>query len=300
MNELPRQKLKEIIIQHGHALCDDPKRCEAFLRDYCGEYGREIFILISALKQGIVKDLLNSNNIPIELLLGRLTKQMQNNLGLTEEAARYGVESWAVVLDKMTPQQIQQPIIKPPTTISRNQQPIVESTHPKATEISQARQIDYINLERLLQQQNFRAADEVTYQVMLAVAKREIKGDLDVKSIDNFPCRDLCTIDKLWVKYSTGKFGFSVQKRIYQGLGGTRNYDRKIWYAWADKVVWKTESSWLYTKRFYPAMNFTYDMEAPEGHLPTPRVYQHWASTLWFEEAAKGLILFSRVETCKL
>ncbi|WP_079291182.1 formylglycine-generating enzyme family protein [Cylindrospermopsis raciborskii] len=107
MNDLPRQKLKEIIIQHGHALCDDPKRCEAFLRDYCGEYGREIFILISVLKQGIVKDLLNSNNIPIELLLGRLTKQMQNNLGLTEEAARYGVESWAVVLDKMTLQPIE-------------------------------------------------------------------------------------------------------------------------------------------------------------------------------------------------
>ncbi len=184
MNDLPRQKLKEIIIQHGHALCDDPKRCEAFLRDYCGEYGREIFILISVLKQGIVKDLLNSNNIPIELLLGRLTKQMQNNLGLTEEAARYGVESWAVVLDKMTLQQVQQPIIKPPTTISRNQQPILESTHPKATEISQTRQIDYTNLESLLQAQNFRAADEETCQVMLAVANREREGWLRTEDVE--------------------------------------------------------------------------------------------------------------------
>ena len=160
--------------------------------------------------------------------------------------------------------------------------------------------MDYMSLHNYLQSGNWEYADKETYRVMLAVTKREIKGDLDVKSIDSFPCRDLCTIDKLWVKYSNGKFGFSVQKRIYQGLGGTRNYDRKIWYAWADKVVWKTASSWLYTKRFYPAMNFTYDMEAPEGHLPTPRVYQHWASTIWFEEAAKGLSLFSRVETCKL
>jgi hypothetical protein len=161
--------------------------------------------------------------------------------------------------------------------------------------------MDYRQLQNYLKAENWKEADMETYRVMLAVAKREIKGDLDVKSIDNFPCADLCTIDQLWVKYSDGKFGFSVQKRIYQGLGGTTNYDQKIWYAWADKVVWKTASSWLYTKRFYPIMNFTYDIKAPEGHLPTPRIYQHWASsTMWFEEAAKGLKLFSRLDTCKL
>ncbi|MFM2061870.1 MAG: hypothetical protein RLZZ507_1540 [Cyanobacteriota bacterium] len=62
-----------------------------------------------------------------------------------------------------------------------------------------------------------------------------------------------------------------------------------------------TAISWLYTKRFYPIMNFTYDIKSLEGHLPTPRIYQHWASsTMWFEEAAKGLKLFSRLDTCKL
>ena len=109
MNDLPRQKLKEIIIQHGRSLCDNPQRCEAFLRDYCGGYRREIFILISALKQGVAKDLLNSNNVPLELLVSRLIKKMQNELGLTEEAAHYAVESWAQALDKMPQQQIQQP-----------------------------------------------------------------------------------------------------------------------------------------------------------------------------------------------
>jgi hypothetical protein len=109
MNDLPRQKLKEIIIQHGRSLCDNPQRCEAFLRDYCGGYRREIFILISALKQDVAKDLLNSNNVPLELLVSRLIKKMQNELGLTEEAAHYAVESWAQALDKMPQQQIQQP-----------------------------------------------------------------------------------------------------------------------------------------------------------------------------------------------
>ena len=46
----------------------------------------------------------------------------------------------------------------------------------------------------------------------------------------NFPCDDLRTIDQLWVHYSNGKFGFSVQKKIYMDeLGGTRDYDKKIW-----------------------------------------------------------------------
>ncbi len=36
MHDLPRQKLKLIIAQYGVVLHDDPKRCEAFLRDFCG------------------------------------------------------------------------------------------------------------------------------------------------------------------------------------------------------------------------------------------------------------------------
>ncbi|MCZ2203055.1 MAG: GUN4 domain-containing protein [Cylindrospermopsis raciborskii PAMP2012] len=288
MNDLPRQKLKEIIMQHGRTLCDDPKRCEAFLRDYCGEYRREIFILISALKQDVAKDLLNSSNIPIELLLGRLTKQMQNNLGLTEEAARYGVESWAVVLDKMTLQQIQQPTIKPPKTISRNQQPIVESTDPKATKISQTKQIDYINLERLLQEQKFRAADVETRKIILKVANREKEGCLRIEDAEKFPCKELSSIDQLWVKYSQGKFGISVQQKIYQSLGGTKYLDYDVWRSMGDRVGWREGDNWLNYKDLnfsqtalsgnlpigdnwlgYNSYNFS--QTAPSGHLPTLR-----------------------------
>ncbi|MFM9156775.1 MAG: GUN4 domain-containing protein, partial [Dolichospermum sp.] len=77
--------------------------------------------------------------------------------------------------------------------------------------------MDYSKLRDLLKAGEWKEADEETRRVMLAVAKRENEGSLDVESIDNFPCADLRTIDQLWVKYSDGKFGFSVQKRIYQG-----------------------------------------------------------------------------------
>jgi hypothetical protein len=194
------------------------------------------------------------------------------------------------------------PVNYPPIPVQQKPPQNIPTPQPinQEVQLKSSCGMDYRQLRELLTQGKWKEADAETARVMLAVAKREKEGDLDVNSIDNFPCEDLRTIDQLWVKYSNGKFGFSVQKRIYQGLGGTRNHDQKIWQAWADKVVWKTERSWLYSKRFYPIMNFTYDIKAPEGHLPTPRVYQHiWASTMWYEEVAKGLTLFSRVETCK-
>ncbi|MFM6271628.1 MAG: GUN4 domain-containing protein, partial [Dolichospermum sp.] len=77
--------------------------------------------------------------------------------------------------------------------------------------------MDYRKLRDLLKAGKWKEADEETLRVMLAVA-REREGWLNVESIDNFPCADLRTIDQLWVKYSDGRFGFSVQKRIYQGL----------------------------------------------------------------------------------
>jgi len=75
MNDLPRQKLREIIDQYGWSLCEDPRRCEALLRDFCGEYKPEIFVLVSALKVGVATDLMASgHDLPGELLLARLTR----------------------------------------------------------------------------------------------------------------------------------------------------------------------------------------------------------------------------------
>jgi GUN4-like/Caspase domain len=122
--------------------------------------------------------------------------------------------------------------------------------------------IDYTQLRDLLKVQNWREADKETAKLMLKVANREKEGWLDVESINNFPCADLRSIDQLWVKYSNGHFGFSVQKRIYQSLGGTEKYDEKIWNAFCYRVGWKKEGSWVYYS------NITFGLEAPEAHLP--------------------------------
>ena len=41
MNELPRQKLCELIGKYGESLCDNPARCEGLLRDVCPHDRRE-------------------------------------------------------------------------------------------------------------------------------------------------------------------------------------------------------------------------------------------------------------------
>jgi hypothetical protein len=33
MHDEPSQKLRELIIEYGRSLCDDPRRCEALLKD---------------------------------------------------------------------------------------------------------------------------------------------------------------------------------------------------------------------------------------------------------------------------
>jgi hypothetical protein len=99
MDNLPRQKLSELIVQYGRSLCDDPKRCEAFLRDYCGQYRKEISVLVGVIKERVPADLLASHNsTPPDVLLARLTKRLEDNLGLAQESAKWAVESWAWAL----------------------------------------------------------------------------------------------------------------------------------------------------------------------------------------------------------
>jgi serine/threonine protein kinase len=138
---------------------------------------------------------------------------------------------------------------------------------PETTRLVSAVGMDYINLRNLLAAKKWKEADEETRRVMLKVAGREEKGSLNEKSIDKFPCEDLRTMDQLWVKYSNGRFGFSVQKRIYQSLGGTRKYDEEVWERFGDRVGWRKKNEWLYYNEL------TFSEKAPEAHLPVVWVW---------------------------
>jgi serine/threonine protein kinase len=179
-------------------------------------------------------------------------------------------ENLGLVVKYITPP----PLITRPQAQPRQQQNIpIPPPVNQEVELKSAVGMDYSKLRDLLKAGKWKEADDETRRVMLAVAKRENKGWLDNNSVDNFPCEDLRTIDQLWVKYSNGKFGFSVQKKIYQGFGGTRSYDEKIWKKFGDTVGWRKAEIWLHHK------DITFDIKAPEGHLPR-RVGERADSTM--------------------
>jgi len=151
------------------------------------------------------------------------------------------------------------------------------------------RGVNYTKLRDLLATGEWQKADEETAKKMLEAAGRRKDGWLRSEDIDRFPCEDLLTIDQLWVKYSNGRFGFSVQKRIYESLGGSGEYDGKIWEAFCDRVGWRVNNKWFY----YNELKF--NTKAPVAHLPMGRVGRGMVG--W-----RGLweLLFSRVETCRV
>ncbi|MGL4499388.1 MAG: 30S ribosomal protein S2 [Planktothrix sp.] len=127
---------------------------------------------------------------------------------------------------------------------------------------------NYPHLKSLLEEGEWKAADLETKRVMLEVTNRVKEGWFDEKSIKSFPGEELSNLNNLWIKYSDGRFGFSVQKRIYQELGGTDEYNEEIWSKFAEKVGWNKAGNWLY----YSELDF--DENAPLAHLPV--VYGRW------------------------
>lgn len=99
MNELARRKLLEIVARHGNSVIENPRRLEGLLRDYCGAYRREVSVLMMAVEEHAVLDLLASAaSIPQKILLARLAQRLCDNLAISETAARWSIESWALAL----------------------------------------------------------------------------------------------------------------------------------------------------------------------------------------------------------
>jgi hypothetical protein len=118
--------------------------------------------------------------------------------------------------------------------------------------------IDYTQLQQLLAQQDFEAADKLTTEKLCELAGADaIKRKwIYFTEVEQLPTVDLHTIDTLWQLHSEGKFGFSIQREMW--LGMNKNWD-KLW----PKIGWKEGNNWTR----YPG-SFTWNLTAPRGHLP--------------------------------
>ena len=124
---------------------------------------------------------------------------------------------------------------------------------------------NYAQLEALLKARKWREADGETAKQMLEVMGRQQEGWLRVEDIQQLPCADLRIIDQLWVKYSDGQFGFSVQRKIWQKYGSPVE-DKGQLVKFGEKVGWKHRGIFKYHWKTQPELSFT--PQAPDGHLP--------------------------------
>ncbi len=150
----------------------------------------------------------------------------------------------------------------------------------------------YQQLENYLKNGQWRRANQETYRLMIQTAGKEEGQFLEAEDYETFPCEDLRTINQLWVINSQGKFGFSIQKEIYESLAGTENYSEKVWEKWCKCVGWNLNV-------------VIFDFDAPKAHLPI--VFPPWLldsegplPIKYFDDERCISSLAQRLVTCKI
>ncbi|NJN91111.1 MAG: hypothetical protein HC878_12565 [Leptolyngbyaceae cyanobacterium SL_5_14] len=99
---------------------------------------------------------------------------------------------------------------KPTPTPPSASNPLAESEDDIPLESE--RGIDYRELQGLLKAGNWKEADQETSKQMLKAIGQDAWWKVKRDDLSNFPCKDLKTIDRLWMTHSNARFGFSVQK----------------------------------------------------------------------------------------
>mmetsp|Transcript_24065 Transcript_24065/g.66705 ORF Transcript_24065/g.66705 Transcript_24065/m.66705 type:complete len:213 (-) Transcript_24065:324-962(-) len=125
--------------------------------------------------------------------------------------------------------------------------------------------MDYVPLATMLATGNFEEADQFTRDALIVIsgAKEQGRDFVYFTDVKRIPNTDLATIERLWYKFSKGKFGYSIQKRQMKLVKG--DFEK-----FCQKIGWTTQDGEVERKkRWFGASEFTYDLKkAVKGHLP--------------------------------
>lgn len=144
----------------------------------------------------------------------------------------------------------------------------IPTTGSEASEVG----ADYTKLANLLAKQRLKAADQETSNKLLWLAKGKPDEYLPEGNMKKIPCKDLRTINNLWSAYSMGKYGFSVQRKLYEQIyeevsrqPKTPSYgvESEVYDRFARRVGWTARDD---ARLKYDALIF--NPRGGEGHLP--------------------------------
>lgn len=100
MNDPARHLLLQIIHDYSIDIANDPQRLNALLKDYAqGQYKREIFLCVQAVREGVAAELQNYTQAPLTTLVARLVKRLCDDCGFDTEASTWTVETWLAAFD---------------------------------------------------------------------------------------------------------------------------------------------------------------------------------------------------------
>jgi len=141
--------------------------------------------------------------------------------------------------------------------------------------------IDYTQLQDLLSCNKWKEADQQTGIILCQALGKSWGYYLTSGDIEKLPCEDLWIIDKLWVKYSNGRFGFSIQKHIYEDVG-------EDYLCFCDRVGWPLHNP----SNLDSVLKF--HLKAPMGHLPSRRWIGGYS---WWRHTS---VLATKLEECNI
>ncbi|WP_179228522.1 caspase, EACC1-associated type [Leptolyngbya ohadii] len=262
-------------------------------REYRKEYRRRLGEFEQAIKETLEFDPQFSANSQDDL------RGLQRALKLRDEDILPILDFYSLDLDPPsssdTTASARQPLQGKPTSLDAGDTAVREQQTRQTVpedDLSSEKGIDYTKLRDLLKGQDWYAADEETYKAIIRAVGKKEGNWLTSHELLNFPCTDLKTIDQLWVKYSNGRFGFSIQKQIYVECGAKldgKYPGDEIWYKFCDCVGWRKDGKWLSYSDLNPCLS------SPKGTSPL------FSWGLFFDGGGGRLgwfCFFSRTETC--
>ena len=127
-------------------------------------------------------------------------------------------------------------------------------------------------LEKLLELGKLKEADHETKRLLLKLAGREQEGWLLSEDAKKISAQALAAIDQLWIKHSNGRFGFSVQSKVWRTLGCKSSDNMHIQTisenTFGKFVNWRVGSKWVSQWD-----SFNYDLQSPQGSLPREYIF---------------------------
>lgn len=173
--------------------------------------------------------------------------------------------------------------------------------------------IDYIPLWRYLKSQQWQEANQETQRIMVEIARRNRpqwrskrqKGSqgaqmqdaqplnatewIQVEDLQNFPCLDLLTIDHLWLNFSQGYYGFSVQRQLW-------------WWQENDWEQFTQQVGWLANGELVAETQLRRLPKPERGQLPyLVQMFKLYPTQRWEPLLSECMLaLFLKLETCPI